>query len=112
MIDFNYPKTVKGAVDRLISRLPLKERVYLAGLDRKALDLIHSALGSVIREDFGLAAGNLNLIRSCREASGRENLTADEAYRFLIETLWKTLRDTHAMRVVTKNAVGEPPSAG
>ena len=32
MVGFDYPKTVDQAIDKLISVLPLKDRVYYAGL--------------------------------------------------------------------------------
>jgi hypothetical protein len=104
MIDFDYPKTVDDAVERLLSRLSLREKVHLAGMDKEAVGLIHSAFGPVIREDFGLAAGNRDLIRSCREVSGREDLTAGDAYWVLVDAIRKELQTSYSIRIVSSKS--------
>jgi len=77
MIDWNYPKTVDEAVERLASELPLKDKVYIASLGREQLYLLHISLASHIRQEFGLWSGNKELIESCRVVSGVHDLTAD-----------------------------------
>ena len=37
MVDWNYPKTVDQAVERLLSDLSLKDRVYIANLAKEDL---------------------------------------------------------------------------
>jgi len=44
MVDWNHPKTVDEAVDRLVSALSLKDRVYIASLSQDELYLIHISL--------------------------------------------------------------------
>ena len=62
MVAWNYPKSVEEAVNKLIEEMPLKDRVYIAGLEPKDLGLIHGMMGSYIRQDFGLFRGNMELI--------------------------------------------------
>ena len=100
MVFFAHPQTVDQAIEKVLADLPLKDRVYFANLKRKDLHLIRLTLGAYIRDELGFATGNLNLIESCRQVSGREDLTADEAFKVFIEELWKRLRKTHTMRVV------------
>ncbi len=102
MVAWNYPKSVDEAVNKLIEELPLKDRVYIAGLEKKDLGLIHGLLGSYIRQDFGLFRGNMELIESCRKVSGIRGLTADQVPLVIMKALWQRLKATHALRVVKK----------
>jgi hypothetical protein len=102
MVDWNYPKSVEEAVDKLIEELPLRDRVYIAGLEQKDLGLMHGLLGSYIRQDFGLFRGNMELIKSCQNVSGIKGLTADQVPLVIMKALWKRLRATHSLRVVKR----------
>ena len=102
MVEWHYPKSVDEAVKKLMDELPLKDRVYIAGLKQTELGLIHHMLGSHIRQDFGLFAGNLELIESCREVSGIPDLMADQVSFVIMKALWEKLKGTHALRVVKK----------
>lgn len=102
MVAWNYPKSVEEAVDKLVEELPLKDRVYIAGLEQQDLGLIHGLLGSYIRQDFGLFRGNMELIESCQKVSGIEGLTADQVPLVIMKALWKRLRRTHTLRVVKR----------
>ena len=100
MVDWNYPKTVDQAVERLIKDLSLKDRVYIANLAQEDLYLIHLSLRSHIGQELGLWMGNKDLIESCRMASGSSELRADQCPEVILEALWRKLRETHALRVV------------
>jgi hypothetical protein len=100
MIAWNYPQTVEEAVEQLISEMPLKDRVFVAGLDPKQLFLVEISLGSYVRQNFGLWTGNTALIDSCRAYSGHRSLTADQGAAVILEALWKTLRETHTLRLI------------
>ena len=100
MVAWNFPRSVDEAVDKLIEELPLKHRVYIAGLEQKDLGLIHGMLGSYIRQDFGLFRGNRELIQSCRKVSGMPALTADQVPFVIMKALWERLKETHTLRVV------------
>ena len=96
----DYPKTVDEAVKRLIKALRLKDRAYIANLEKKDIHLVSITLGSFIRDECGIGVGNRALIESCRTLSGNDELKAYQAFIFLIEALWKELRDTHSLRRV------------
>ncbi|KPK25013.1 MAG: hypothetical protein AMJ70_00210 [Dehalococcoidia bacterium SG8_51_3] len=100
MVDWNYPRTVDQAVERLISDLSLKDRVYVANLAREDLYLIHISLRSHIGQELGLWSGNKDLIESCRVMSGSPELRADQCPAVILEALWKKLRETHTLREV------------
>ncbi|MGD8227816.1 MAG: hypothetical protein PVI20_08560 [Desulfobacteraceae bacterium] len=100
MVDRNYPKTVDQAVERLISDLTLKDRVYIANLAREDLYLIHISLRSHIGQELGLWSGNKDLIESCRVMSGSRELGADQCPTVILEALWRKLRATHTLRAV------------
>ena len=102
MVDWNYPKTVNQAVERLISDLSLKDRVYIANLAREDLYLIQLSLRSHLGQELGLWSGNKDLIESCRVMSGFSELRADHCPEIILEALWRKLRKTHAIRVVSK----------
>ncbi len=102
MVDWNYPKTVNQAVERLISDLSLKDRVYIANLTQEDLYLIHISLRSHIGQELGLWSGNKDLIESCRTMSGSTELRADQCPAVILEALWRRLQDTHMLRPVEK----------
>jgi hypothetical protein len=102
MVDWNYPKTVDQAVERLLSDLSLKDRVYISNLSREDLYLIHISLRSHIGQELGLWSGNSELIESCRIISGSSQLGADQCPTVILEALWRRLRETHTLRAVEK----------
>ena len=61
MIDWGYPKTVDEAVERLISELPLKDKVYIASLGPDETDVLYISFFSHIIQEFGLGTGNREL---------------------------------------------------
>jgi hypothetical protein len=102
MVDWNYPKTVEEAVERLVGELSLKDRVYIASLAREDLYLIQISLRSHIGQELGLWSGNKDLIESCRIVSGSRELRAEHCPEVILEALWRKLRKTHTLRAVEK----------
>lgn len=100
VIGWGYPKTLEEAVEKLISEMPLKDRVFVAGLGFERLNLVELALGSYVRQNLGLWTGNTELIESCRAYSGRPSLTADQGATIILQALWKRLRETHVLRLM------------
>ena len=94
------PETVDDAVKRLIANMPLKFKVDLSKMDEGELINLHFTFGVFIRNQFGLWNENTDLVNDCRELSGIDFMNADDAAAFIIEELWKRLRNTHKMRVV------------
>jgi hypothetical protein len=98
--DKTIPSSVDEAVDRLIHEMPLKDKVMIAGLKEHELVLQHGSLDIYIRNYYGLSSGNEGLLKSCREAAGREILDVDEAVFLIIKKFWEALKETHAIRRV------------
>ena len=94
------PRSVGEAVERLISELPLKDRVRIAKMDRWELSALHVILGPHIRERYGFWAGNNELMESCRILSGKDRFDIATGSAMIIDTMWARLRRTHAMRAV------------
>jgi hypothetical protein len=94
------PKTVNQAVDILISKMGLKDKVIMANMTYAELNELDSNLGAYIKNIFRLRSGNDELMKSCKIATKSQNLNEDEACGAIIETLWKKLRATHKIRVV------------
>jgi len=94
------PRTVEEAVDQLISELPLKGKTKIASRKEEDLVYLHLSLGEYIRSKFGLRSGNKELMESCCSVSGKKGLHEDEASDLIIKEFWKTLQETHVLRVV------------
>jgi len=94
------PATVEEAIEDLISKMPLKDKISLAKLDEEELSLLHPTLGRYIREKYGLWAVNKALIQSCSSFSDKESISPDDASAVIIRELWKALRQTHVIRVI------------
>ena len=94
------PQTLEEAVSRIVSDLPLKDKVTLANMAEVELDALHSTLGSYICRKFGLWTGNKALVESCRFVSGNKNLEIRAVPGIIIQGLWKHLKKSHKLRIV------------
>jgi hypothetical protein len=94
------PKTVHQAVDILISKMMLKDKVVIANMIHGELAGLNLNLGAYIKNIFRLRSGNDELMESCRFVTQNNQLDEDSACVAIIETLWKRVRKTHKMRVV------------
>jgi len=95
-----YPKSVEEAVDLLIDRLSIREKYQIAKMTQDDLTGLHFSLGLGIRNEFGLWAGNKDLLESCASLVGQEIIHPDDASALIIKELWKKLRETYTLRVV------------
>jgi hypothetical protein len=93
-------KTVNQAVDILMSKMALKDKVIIANMTYGELVNLNSSLGGYIKNIFSLWSGNDELMESCRFVTKNKKLNEDGACFAIIETLWKRLRKTHKIRVV------------
>lgn len=66
-------------VDEIISQLPLKERVSLANMKKKDVEVLQSVFDLYIRSKID---------------------AEDMEYENIMNELWKRIRETHLMRVV------------
>ncbi len=94
------PQSIDEAVERLISRMPLKDKATVANMSPDELPTLYLSLGDYILNNFGLLSGNQKLIESCRLEAGGPFEHAKDAVAVIIGALWKKLRRTHKLRVV------------
>jgi hypothetical protein len=92
------PACVRDALQQLSDGLPLKDRVTIANMTEGELPALLPTLGEYIVHRFGLPAGNIPLMRSCRWVARRSIKTEEAAARLIIRELWKQLLRTHALR--------------
>ncbi|UCG06965.1 MAG: putative molybdenum carrier protein [Desulfobacterales bacterium] len=93
------PKTVQEAVDRLVSEMPLKDKTSLANMAEADLIKLHFSLGLYVRNRFFYAKNEI-LLESCRYVAQDKYLHWSQAPMLIIKELWKTLRETHKLRIV------------
>ena len=96
----NLPRTVDEAVQRLLTELKLRDKAMIAKLDKEDLISLQSNIGEYVRNEFGIQAGNKQLINSCRLLIKKFDIDEDEASAVIIEKLWKMLNETHRLRVI------------
>ena len=94
------PKTIHEAVDRLMSELPLKDKVVIANMTYAELVDLNSNLGAYIRNAFRLWSGNFELLESCKFAVKDKAIDVDGASFAIIDNLWERLRKTHKLKVI------------
>lgn len=94
------PHSVDAAVDRLITKMPLKDKVTIANMTMAELSGLDASLGLYIRNYFGLPSTNSALLESCRLYADKNILAADDAVAVVISALWQKLRKTHKLRIV------------
>lgn len=97
-----FPETVEEAVQKIEGQLALRERSYLANLEKDDLANLVPSLGEYIRNRFGLWADNKRLLESCRSLSGGKEIDEAGALLIIIERLWYHLKETHRLRLATK----------
>lgn len=96
------PRTVEEAVDQLIPKISLKDRVTIANMSKEELSGLDMSLGNYIRNQFRLWSENHELLDTCRFFSDKTELTADDAASIIIRALWEKLRRTHKLRIVSE----------
>jgi len=94
------PVSLDKAVNILISKISLRERCCIANLDKNDLGYLDVTIGKYIRNNFGIKSGHIELIKECRDISGREEITDNELSSTLITELWEKLRATHTLRII------------
>ena len=105
------PRTIEEEVNRLIAEMPPENKEQLAEVQtEEGLIHYHFGLGQYIRNEYGLWAGNDELLKECGTAH------ADDASGVIIKALWSRLRrepdlllaeeSTHEQRVEQGRAAG------
>jgi hypothetical protein len=95
------PRTIDEAVDALIHELPLRNKTAIANLKDEELIYLHSNLGGYIRDTFGLWNEKSELLMSCRSFMEVDYLNAEDASAIIITRLWRRLKETHTLRIVS-----------
>ena len=95
-----WPTRVEEAVERLRNALSLKDRITIANMTDSELNSLDASLGSYVRQHFGLAEGNRDLLDDCRSSYNRIDIDPDLAVAVIIELLWRQLQETHKLRIV------------
>ena len=88
------PATVKQAVERLISELPLEKKARIAKTGEWNLMDLYFSLSVDIEDKFFLHE-NKALVESCRAISGDDYFFAEEASYIIITELWKRLQRSY-----------------
>jgi hypothetical protein len=94
------PRTVDEAVDRLLSNMPLKDKITVANMSYDEIPNLHLTLGGYILNNFGLLSGNWELMKSCRARSMAALQHEEDAVGIILDALWEKLQQTHKLRVV------------
>jgi hypothetical protein len=94
------PKEVDDVVELLMSDLTLKDKVKIARLTAEDLQGLSSDLVQTIKTEFRLDSGNEELLRSCKEARGNGDPSAEEAADVIIQCLLSRIRQDYRTRVV------------
>ena len=94
------PRTVAEAVEHLIEKLPLKDKVQIANMIASEVGELNLTLGNYIRNKFDLWAGNDKLRWSCAREAGRKIEDPDQASAVIISRLAIELEKTHKLRTI------------
>jgi hypothetical protein len=94
------PQTVEKAIDQIITDLPLKDRTTIANMAEEDVLILESTLGLYIEMKLDEWSPNEQLLESCREFAGDDNMSESDAAGIIIKKLWKKLKETHKLRVV------------
>jgi len=94
------PQNIGEAIERLISRMPLKDKTTVANMSPDELPNLYLSLGGYIMNNFGLLSGNPELLESCRLKAEGSFRHEEDAVAVIIKALWEKLRHTHRLRVV------------
>lgn len=96
----NLPRTVDQAVDKLLTKLSLREKTMTANIPEENLQNLYNSLEEYMRNEFMLWLENEELMQSCRSLSGKHDLDGYNAALVIIKALWIRLRKTNVLRIV------------
>ena len=94
----NQPQTIEEAVDQLLFRLTLKDKMKIAKMTDDELRNIYLSFEDHVRYQFGLWSDNRALMDSCRAHSVDQNVSQDDALDIIMKALWRKLRETNKIR--------------
>lgn len=86
--DNSWPKTVRDAVEILVSGMSDESKSNVAHTGEEQLILYHLGWGTAIRNKFGLWRGNTDLLTDC----GSQYPDPENCSQVIIEAIWRRLR--------------------
>ena len=102
MSEIKLPKTVEQAVSRLMTELSIHDKRKIVNTPKGSLPTLHFAVGTDIRNDFGLWSGNEKLFESCWLIADQQDLDIDDASFIILNALWERLQKYPPPRIVKK----------
>lgn len=84
----DWPTTIDQAVDRILDKLPDKQKAVLRKTPEDDLHWLHFGLGTAIRNECGLWDGNTALLAAC----GTTDMHPDLASDVILRAVWEKLR--------------------
>lgn len=94
------PQTVEEAVDKLLSKLSLRDKAMIANIPEDNLIDLYKSLQDNIQNEVRFWLNNESLLESCRSLSGDKNLNEHRASLTIIKTLWDKLQKTNVLKIV------------
>ena len=95
------PRSVRQAVENLVTSLSLKDRAMIGNMEEEGLtSLKNTHLDEFIQSHYGLRAENSKLMEDCLRFSGKRHLSVEDAAALIMREVWGELGRTHRLRVV------------
>ena len=94
------PQTVEQAADKLLLKLSLRDKTMIANIPEENLIDLYRSLEVYIQNEVRSWLSNELLLKSCRSASGKNNLGQHNASLIIIKALWYKLQTTNVLRIV------------
>ncbi|MFO7555011.1 MAG: putative molybdenum carrier protein [Desulfobacterales bacterium] len=94
------PQTVEEAVDKLLSKLSLRDKTMIANIPKDNLTDLYHSLENDIQKEVGLWLTSESLLESCRSITGDTHLNEYDASLIIMQRLWDKLQKTNVLRIV------------
>ncbi len=89
-----WPKAIDEAVNQTLSWLLEEDQFLFKSADEEDFVKLCSGLGRIIRNEFGLWAGNKELLGSC----GLKSMHTDDASIMIIKAVWERIVEVEQKR--------------
>jgi hypothetical protein len=101
--DQDTPSFLDALITDMIADMPLEDRVSTANLEESEIRILQLTLRKYVKHRINQfnETGNEELKKECIAVSGIESLNDAEAASVVLKELWKQLRETHRLRVVS-----------
>jgi len=94
------PQSVEEAVDKLLSKLSLRDKTMIANIPEDNLTDLYHSLENDIQKEVGLWLTSESLLESCRSITGDTHLNEYGASLIIMQRLWDKLQKTNVLRIV------------